>query len=168
MRQPVMWTRLRYRSRLVGKLKKKGNQMSKINLGGIILGGVVAGIIINVFEFVLHGLAMAQQWSSIMKSLNRPDYPPQAMIWFNIAGFVTGIAAVWTYAAIRPRFGAGPRTAAIAGLLTWVTTYALANAKPVAAGIYPVQPMVVMLAVEIVGTVAATLAGSWLYRENAG
>ena len=31
-----------------------------------------------------------------------------------------GIAAVWLYAAIRPRYGAGPRTAVIAGLAVWV------------------------------------------------
>jgi hypothetical protein len=56
----------------------------------------------------------------------------------------------------------------IAGLLTGITVYALSYAKPVAGGLYPFQPFAVMLAVEMVGTVLATLAGSWLYREGAG
>ena len=111
---------------------------------------------------------MAPEWSSILKSLMLPEYSAQAMIWFNIVGFATGIAAVWTYAAIRPRFGAGPKTAVIAGLLTWVTAFVLADAKPVAAGMLPLHPIVVMLAVEIVAVVAATLAGAWLYQEPAG
>ena len=142
--------------------------MSKINIGRVVAGGLLAGVVINVFEFVLHGVVYAQAWSDIMKSLNRPDFPAQAYIWFNLAGFVTGIAAVWTYAAIRPRFGAGPRTAVIAGLLMGVTVYALSYIKPIAAGTYPFSPMIVMLAVEMAGTVAATLAGSWLYRESDG
>jgi hypothetical protein len=150
-----------------GRIKKGGAIMSKINVGRVIAGGILAGIVINAFEYVLHGIVMAQEWSSVMKSLNRPDFPMQAMIWFNLAGFVTGIAAIWTYAAIRPRFGAGAKTAVIAGLLTGVTVYALSYAKPVAAGIYPFQPFAVMLAVEIVGTIFATLAGAWLYQESA-
>jgi hypothetical protein len=139
--------------------------MSKINLGRVFIGGIVAGIIINASEYVLNGIVMAPEWARIMKSLNRPDFSPQAIIWFNIIGFVTGIAAVWSYAAIRPRFGAGPRTAVIAALLTWVTAYVLADAAPVASGLFPLHPIV--LAVEIVEIVVATLAGAWLYREAA-
>jgi hypothetical protein len=142
--------------------------MSKINLGRVIAGGVVAGVVINVFEYVLNAIVMAPEWSSILKSLMLPEFSAQGIIWFNIAGFATGIAAVWTYAAIRPRFGAGPKTAAIAGLLIWVTAFVLADAKPVAAGMLPLHPIVVMLAVEIVAVVAATLAGAWLYQEPAG
>jgi hypothetical protein len=141
--------------------------MSKINLGRVIVGGILAGIIINVFEYVLNAIVMAPEWSSILKSLMLPEFSVEAVIWFNIAGFATGIAAVWTYAAIRPRFGAGPKTAVVAGLLTWVTAFVLADAKPVAAGMLPLQPVVVMLAVEIVAVVAATLAGAWLYQETA-
>jgi hypothetical protein len=141
--------------------------MSKINLGRVLAGGVIAGIIINASEYVLNGIVMAPEWTSIMKSLNRPDFSPQAIIWFNIIGFVTGIAAVWTYAALRPRFGAGPRTAVIAALLTWVTAYVLADAAPVASGMFPLHPIAVMLAVEIVEIIVATVAGAWLYRETA-
>ena len=140
--------------------------MSKINIGRVIAGGVLAGIIINAFEYVLNGIVMASEWTSIMKSLNRPDISSQSIIWFNVIGFVIGIAAVWTYAAIRPRFGAGPRTAVIAALLTWLTAYALADAAPVAAGMFPLHPIVLMLAVQIVEIIVATMAGAWLYKET--
>jgi hypothetical protein len=33
---------------------------------------------------------------------------------------VLGIALVWTYAAVRPRFGPGPRTAFFSALLFWL------------------------------------------------
>ena len=137
--------------------------MSRINFGRVIAGGVLAGVVINLFEYVLNAIVMAPEWSAIQKSLMLPEFSAQAVSWFNVAGFGAGIAAVWTYAAIRPRFGAGPKTAVIAGLLTWVTaSRVLADAKPVAAGMLPLHPVVVMLAVEIVAVVAATVAGAWL------
>src|SRR5712692_7017249 len=97
--------------------------MGKIDLGRVILGGVVAGIVINVFEFVLNGVVLANRWTDLMTSINRPALGTRHIIAFILLGFARGIAAVWTYAAIRPRFGAGPRTAVYAALLTWVTAY---------------------------------------------
>jgi hypothetical protein len=39
---------------------------------------------------------------------------------FIIGGFIAGIAAIWLYAAARPRFDAGPKTAALTGFAYWV------------------------------------------------
>ena len=44
---------------------------------------------------------------------------------FNAMGFLVGIAIVWMHAAIRPRYGAGPRTALCAAAATWFLPYAL-------------------------------------------
>src|SRR5207249_3963498 len=38
-------------------------------------------------------------------------------------GFLVGIFAVWLYAAIRPRYGAGPKTALCAGAAVWGLGY---------------------------------------------
>src|SRR5437667_4515115 len=43
---------------------------------------------------------------------------------FVIGGFVLGVLLVWLYAAIRPRFGPGPKTSLIAGLVLWFLAYA--------------------------------------------
>jgi hypothetical protein len=37
-----------------------------------------------------------------------------------VSNFITGILLVWTYAAVRPRLGPGPRTAATVAGLFWV------------------------------------------------
>jgi len=34
-----------------------------------------------------------------------------------------GLLMVWPYAAIRPRFGAGPMTAVVGGLFFWISVY---------------------------------------------
>jgi hypothetical protein len=85
---------------------------------------------------------------------------------FNIVGLVTGLIAVWTYAAIRPRFGAGPRTALIAAAFVWLAVKVMAVAYPIIWGIYPLQTMVVLLTLQIGEIAAGTLAGAWLYRED--
>jgi len=36
--------------------------MSKINLARVILGGVIAGIVIDVCEGILNGVILKQQW----------------------------------------------------------------------------------------------------------
>jgi hypothetical protein len=73
--------------------------------------------------------------------------------------------AVWTYAAIRPRFGGGPKTALYAALLTWVTGYVLVDITPTIMGVFPMSMTWMLIGVGLLEIVLATLAGAWLYRE---
>jgi hypothetical protein len=139
--------------------------MGRINFGRVIVGGVVAGIIINVFEYVLNGMLLANQWTDLMVSINRPALGMSGIVEYNIFGFAVGLVAVWTYAAIRPRFGAGPKTAMYAALLTWVTAYVLVDISPTIAGIYPMSMACMLIGVGLVEIVVATLAGAFFYKE---
>ena len=139
--------------------------MGNINLGRVILGGIVAGIIVNAFEFVLNGVLLASQWTDLMASINRPVLGVREIVCFNIFGFAMGLVAVWTYAAIRPRFGAGPRTALYAALLTWVTGYVFVDITPTIMGVFPMLMTWMLIGVGLVEIVVATLVGAWLYKE---
>ncbi len=139
--------------------------MSKINIGRVILGGIVAGIVINIFEYVLNGVVLANQWTDVMASINRPPLGMDGIVAFNVFGFVQGFAAVWTYAAIRPRFGIGPKTAIYAALLTFVTAYVLVDAFPIIMGVIPHLMVPMLLGVGLVEIVVATLAGAFFYKE---
>src|SRR3981081_725219 len=135
--------------------------MSNINLGRVVLGGLVAGVVINVFEFILNGVVLAPQWPIIMDSINRPALGTNAIVAFNFIGFILGLAAVWTYAAIRPRFGAGVKNAVYAGFLTWVVGSALANASPTIMGVFPAGIAVILIGVGLIEIVVATIAGAY-------
>ena len=139
--------------------------MGKINLGRVILGGIVAGIIINFIEYLLNGLYLADQWTSLMSSINRPPLGMHEIVAFNIFGFVQGFAVVWTYAAIRPRFGAGHRTAITAALLTWVTAYVLVDVTPLIMGVFPLHLTLILIGVGLVEIIIASIAGAYLYKE---
>jgi len=139
--------------------------MGNINLGRVVLGGIVAGIIVNAFEFVLNGVLLAKQWPDLMASINRPVLGVSEIVYFNIFGFAMGLVAVWTYAAIRPRFGAGSRTAFYAALLTWVTGYVFVDITPTIMGVFPMSMTWMLIGVGLVEIVVATQVGAWLYKE---
>src|SRR5207249_12113958 len=64
-------------------------------------------------------MVMKQDMAAAMQALGKPPIP-DSMIWvFVVWDIVMGIGLVWLYAAIRPRFGPGAKTAVIAGLALW-------------------------------------------------
>jgi hypothetical protein len=141
--------------------------MGKINMGRVILGGLVAGIVIDVFEGVLNGAVLADQWTAYMSSLGKPAaFAVNQLVWFNLIGLLYGILTVRLYAAIRPRFGPGPRTALRAGIAIWLIGYLLPNMTYVVAGLAPQNLTIIALAVEIVEVLLAALAGAALYKED--
>jgi hypothetical protein len=146
----------------------KEEPVGKINLSRVILGGIVAGIVIDLFEGIMNGMVLAGDWSTVLTGLGKAPAPSvKQIVAFNVWGFAVGLVAVWLYAAIRPRFGAGPKTAACAGLFVWATAYALGTAPQVFMHLYPVGMMSTLVAVGLVEMVVATIAGGYFYKEDA-
>lgn len=140
--------------------------MGKINVARVIGGGLVAGVIINVIEGVMNGVVLAGPWAEQMKSLNRsPAGSGGEIAALNVWGFVVGILAVWLYAAIRPRFGAGPKTAVIAGMVVWMTISVMGSAVNVILGIFRLDLMLIGIGYEFVEMILAALAGAYIYKE---
>jgi hypothetical protein len=142
--------------------------MGNINLGRVILGGIVAGIVIDIFEGLLNAVVLANQWATVMTGLGKSGAPSiKQIIAFNVWGLATGIMIVGVYAAMRPRLGAGPKTAICAGLVIWATAYVLGSAAPVFLHLFPVGLVATGLAVALVETMIAGVAGAYFYKENA-
>jgi hypothetical protein len=124
----------------------------------------------NVSQFVLHAVVLARDGAKLIEDWKKlglniePD--PMLLLWLVAITFGLGVMALWTYAAIRPRFGPGPRTAVIAGLAVWALSYFYAGVY-VYAGIV-VMPMKLTwlpVAWSLVEVPVATLVGAWLYQE---
>lgn len=142
--------------------------VNKLNYGRVIAGGLVAGVIINLVEGIMNGVVLADQWAAQMMSLNRnPAGSVKQIVVLNIWGFAAGILAVWLYAAIRPRFGAGAKTAICAGLFTWITICGMGTAVPVILHVYQLHLGLIGVGYELVEMIAATLAGAYFYKESA-
>jgi len=140
--------------------------MGKMNGGRIILGGLVAGLVINLFEFVLNAIVLDKDWALAMAALGKPaQFGVGQIVVFNLTGFVTGIFAVWLYAAIRPRYGAGPKTAAIAAFAVWGMAYVLSGIGPLTMGLFPARLVLIGFAVGLAEVLIGTELGAGLYRE---
>jgi hypothetical protein len=144
----------------------KGGAMGSININKVILGGIVAGIVGNVLSFLADGVILAPQWAAAMKALGKPEFTGSQIAGFVIIGLVYGILVVWLYAAIRPRYGAGPKTAVYAGLAVWAIGVLLPNISLMGiGGLYPLDLTLETTAAGIIESVAAALAGAALYQE---
>ncbi len=142
------------------------NPDGKINYGRVILGGLVAGVIINIIESVMNGVILAKQWNDAMVAVGQHPVSTKQVIAYMVWGFAIGILTIWLYAAIRPRYGAGPKTAMCAGLYMWGVGFALAMFAPVIMHIFPVGLVMTTLAVEIVEMLVAAVAGAYFYKES--
>jgi hypothetical protein len=141
--------------------------MGKINLGRVILGGIVAGIVINLFEGVSNNLILSSQWAAAMTALGKSSAMSGKQIGaFTVWGLAAGIVLVWLYAAIRPRLGAGPRTAMLAGAAVWALAYASSNAAMVFLHLFPLGLMLAATAIGLVEMLVAGVAGAAVYKED--
>jgi len=143
-----------------------GGTMGKINWARVFLGGLLAGVIINVFEFVTNSVFLAAEWEAMMKALGRTTpLGTSGAIIFLIWGFLSGIGAIWLYAAARPRFGPGVKTAALTGFAFWVLTTVLCAIDEAGVGLYRPRLLIILVFVCLVQSVLASVAGAWVYKE---
>jgi len=141
-------------------------QMGKINWGRVILGGLAAGIVINLSEWLLNGVVLKEQWAESMKALGKSgEVTANQIIVWNIWGFLLGIGLVWLYAAIRPRFGPGAGTAVKAGLAVWFFAHFLWTLGSWNMGLFPQNALMIGVAWELVQSILAAVVGGWLYKE---
>src|SRR5258707_15506205 len=93
--------------------------MGKINFGRVLLGGLAAGLVLNIGEYLLNDKVLATQMAEMFRRCGFPKPGANFIVIAVVITFVLGIVIVLGYAAIRPRFGPGPRTAIMAGLFAW-------------------------------------------------
>jgi pimeloyl-ACP methyl ester carboxylesterase len=140
--------------------------MGKINLGRVLMGGLLAGLIINIGEFILNGVLLAEEMNATMAALNKPPISPEMIVWFVAFGFGLGFMLVWVYAAIRPRLGAGIKTAICASAVVWGLSYLYPNLFMIIIGLFPRDMMVIAIVWGFVELIIAGIAGAWLYTET--
>ena len=143
--------------------------MGKINWGRMFLGGLLACVVVNLLGSALGPVLLRE--GELLRALTvaRP-----LSLWVSktfflltniIVTFLLGSLIVWWYAALRPRFGPGPKTAALAGLAFWLT----ASPVQIFVGGYvlqwPLHLLVTVTAIHLIQSVAAAVAGAWLYKE---
>jgi hypothetical protein len=140
--------------------------MGKINIGRWIVCGAIAGIVVDLLGTLIDGWMLGARWAAGMRELGHPPFTATQILWFNVVGLLVGLAAIWIYVGIRPRFGAGPRTAVYAALAVWVVGYLAPDAGfMVIPHLFSHHLAVYTTLGAMVEVVAGTLVGAGLYKE---
>ncbi len=137
--------------------------MGKINVGKLIIGGLAAGVVLNIGDYVINEIILKDTFAAVMTARN---IAPEAMNMATLVAldFAMALLLVFTYAAIRTRFGAGPKTAIVAGLMVAMITGVQA-AYFVGMGMFTWDVWAPAAALSTVDLIIASLVGGALYSE---
>lgn len=139
--------------------------MSNVNTGRVVLGGLLAGLVLNIGEYVLNEIVLASQMKAFIAEHNFRE-PAGSFIAIAVClTFVMGIVLVLGYACIRTRLGPGVRTAIIAGLFAWFAVYFYCGIIYGVLFGFPMNLIVISTVWGLVEYVLAAIAGAWAYKE---
>lgn len=139
--------------------------MGRINIARVVAGGLLAGLVINIGEFILNIVVVGDEMNAAVAARNLPPVGNEAIGSFVIMCFGLGLATVWLYAAIRTRFGPGIATAVLNGAVVWFLAFLWPGMGDVVMQMFPSNLVAVAVAWGFVEVVLASIAGAWLYRE---
>jgi len=136
--------------------------MPKINWSRVLLCGLLAGVVWIILGSVVTTVLGGDFAALPNNRLGRPT--PAFVIFSAIVDLVEAISILWLYAAIRPRYGAGARTAIIAAFAWWFIV-SLGDATWCSFGFFPPQTVVPLMVGTLPALILATLAGAKFYKE---
>ena len=140
--------------------------MAGMRTGRVLAGGLTAGLIMNIGETILNIPLAGAQMEQALQARNLPPVGGGAIAYFVAMTFLLGILIVWTYAAVRPRLGPGPKTAVTVGVLVWFLSFVWSGGAQAAIGLMPLKLTALGLAWGLGEVVVATVVGASIYSES--
>jgi hypothetical protein len=134
-----------------------------LNWRRIISGGILAGLVVNAFEFGGHRIYFDDAWTAAFRALGKT---PTGWSTFIPANFLVGILLVWLYARLRPAYGSGPKTALRSGMAIWVVFWVIPLMAIMPMELFPTRLLAMAIGLGLVDANLAVLLGAWLYRDK--
>jgi hypothetical protein len=138
--------------------------VGQINWKRVLLAGLAAGLLSNILGIIFAHYFMGREIETLMQERNLTFGPEVAALHLS-SRFALGLFIVWMYAAIRPRFGPGPRTAAIVGVAVWLFTFTFSLLNTLPWKVFPPRVVFIMIGFAFLETAVCAQFGGWLYRE---
>src|SRR2546425_6230899 len=144
----------------------RGCSMGKINMQKVLVGGLIAGVVLVAVDFVLYNIILKDQMTAAMTALNKPAMTTAQIPWFVVLDLISGVFLVWVYAAVRPRFGAGPATAAKSAIALWFLAGVLGTLYMWPMNLFPHNLMIIQTVGMLVAYVLASVIGAKRSEER--
>lgn len=139
--------------------------MNTINFGRALVGGLIAGVVLNIGESLLNTVVLGKQMEEFFRRFQVPPPGGGFIALAVVMTFILGIVMVVLYALIRPRLGPGPKTAVIAAVILWFGIYFYTGVLNGVALAIPPNLIIIGMVWGLVEYILAALAGAWYYRE---
>ncbi len=140
--------------------------MGTINYARVIVATLVVGIFYFIADGFIHGALLSGDYLATMTRLGiEAEEDPTAYAYFAVFDLGKAFVAVFFYAAARPRFGPGIKTAICAGLFTWLAVEAVPAIASMPFPFFEKSHYLKLMALEIVPVTLGAILGGWLYRE---
>jgi hypothetical protein len=141
--------------------------VTKINWGRFFIGGIIAAVICFITDGFLHEQLLGADWKALYDNLGAtpPQHSATGVAYFAVFELGRGFIAIFLYATMRPFFGPGPKTAALAGIAAWVAFSITGPAQFIPLGFFSNALWVKVGAFQLITSILATVAGAALYKE---
>ena len=140
-----------------------------INTSKVVVGGLAAGVMGNIVGYVGFGMLLGPRFEAeavaVAPVLAGRGMTTGAVVTNIVSTFVIGLLLVWLYAAMRPRFGPGARTAIFAAMVVWVCGFFF-HMDFLMVGLVTQQTYALASLVALVQVIASAWVGGMLYKED--
>ena len=139
--------------------------MAGISVKRWIMGGVAAGIVTWIMEGVASVLWMDDMTAAMESHGLSMEITTGGFVGSVLVSLLVGLTIVFFYAASRPRFGPGPKTAVIVAVALWLGGYVVTLIGYMMLGLFPTSMLLTWGCIGLFELVIAGLIGGWLYQE---
>ena len=141
--------------------------MAQINWGRLLIGSLIAAVIMFVTDGFIHETITRPDWTAVYDGLGArmPEPHRTSMVYFALFELGRGFTAMMFYVLMRAFFGAGPKTAVLAGILGWIAFSLTAPVQFIPLGFFSNALWLKVGALHLVTSIIATIAGAALYKD---
>ncbi|MGI8837238.1 MAG: hypothetical protein ACR2H4_11455 [Pyrinomonadaceae bacterium] len=140
--------------------------MGNINYGRLIAGALLAAVFYFIADGTIHGAVLENDHMAAITAAGKPVvHDPTAYFYFAVFDLGKGLVAMLIYVAARVPCKPGPKTAVVAGLITWLAVEVLPAIAAMPFPFYEKSFYLKVIAFELVPMVIGAILGAWVYKE---
>jgi len=143
--------------------------MAQINWGRLFLGTLIAAILMFFTDGFIHEKVANADWLAVYDGLRATMPEPHGtnMAYFALFELGRAFTAMMFYVLMRGYFGAGPKTAVLAGVVGWVAFSLTGPVQFIPLGFFSNALWIKVGALHLLTSIIATIAGAALYKDAA-
>ena len=143
--------------------------MTQVNWARLALSGLIAFVIVYFADALVHENLLDTDWKAVYAQLGvaEPQEHGWAIAYFAVFDLGRAFLSIYIYVLMRPFYGAGPKTAVLAGVVAWLAFSVTGPAQFIPLGFYSNALWIKVAVFQLITSIVSVLAGAWFYKDSA-